>query len=230
MREHTPSLACHFQIPNIGALAILGGTVWLVLLLALPETLRARVGNGRIYTETKWSAFFPPRFASPLAPESERGPPPPKPTLKGYWALFRYPPIGIACVNTAILYSSYFCIAVQLPAALEDVYGWSSSEVGAGYVVVGVAMVVGSIAGGRFSDWRRKRAVQAVGESNVLPEARLNDQIWGLVTASAGLIMFGFFVEHKIHPSAPLVATFLGTSLILGLPPTLGERLSLIII
>ena len=50
-------------------------------------------------------------------------------------------------MNTAILYSSYFCIAIQLPSALGDVYHWSSSEVGAGYVVVGVAMVIGSICG-----------------------------------------------------------------------------------
>lgn len=89
-------------------------------------------------------------------------------------------------------------------------YHWSSSEVGAGFVVVGLAMVIGSILGGQFSDWRRKRAVQALGETNVHPEARLNDQIWGLLIASAGLIMFGFFVEYALHPAATLISTFLG--------------------
>ncbi|KAJ5988142.1 MFS transporter [Penicillium waksmanii] len=163
-----------------------------------------------VYTPTRAGfSFLPPKFSSPIVSESERGPPPPKPTLKGYWKLFQYPPIGITCMNTAILYSSYFCIAIQLPSALGDVYHWSSSEVGAGYVVVGVAMVIGSISGGHFSDWRRKRSVQALGESNVHPEARLNDQIWGLLLASAGLIMFGFFVEHALHPAATLISTFL---------------------
>ncbi|CAG7956039.1 unnamed protein product [Penicillium salamii] len=189
-------------------LAISGTVLWVGLVFALPETLRARVGNGSIYVEKSW-LILPPTFSSVIVPESERGPPPPKPTLKGYWKLFRYPPIGITCVNTAILYSSYFCIAIQLPPALGDVYHWSSSKVGAGYVVVGLAMVIGSILGGRFSDWRRKRAVQAHGETNVHPEARLNDQIWGLFIASAGLIMFGFFVEYALHPAATLISTFL---------------------
>lgn len=198
---------------NTGLLAILGGTLWVVILFALPETLRARVGNGRMYSD-KWWIMFPPAFCSTLAPESERGPPPPKPTLKGYWRLFCYPPIGIACLNTAMVYSSYFCIAIQLPAALEGVYGWTSSEVGAAYVVVGVAMVFGSTAGGRFSDWNRKGRISDVGHADVYPETRLDDQVWGLLVASAGLIMFGFFVEHKLNPSAPLIATFLGKNLL----------------
>ncbi|CAG8904112.1 unnamed protein product [Penicillium egyptiacum] len=192
----------------LGERTISGTALWLVLVFAVPETLRARVGNGSIYVEKGW-LIFPPRFSSETVSESERGPPPPKPTLKGYWRLFRYPPIGITCVNTAILYSSYFCIAIQLPSALSNVYHWSSSEVGAGFVVVGLAMVIGSILGGQFSDWRRKRAVQALGEANVHPEARLNDQIWGLLIASAGLIMFGFFVEYALHPAATLISTFL---------------------
>ncbi|KAL9625215.1 MAG: hypothetical protein Q9160_000617 [Pyrenula sp. 1 TL-2023] len=191
-----------------GFLAVSGFALWLLILLSLPETLRARVGNGRIDTDSR-KIFLPPRLFSDLAPESERGPPPPKPTLLGYYRLFTYPPIGIVSFNTAILYSAYFCIAVQLPSALEDVYGWSSSEVGAGYLAVGIAMIAGSMTGGRFSDWRRKVAVKARGEENITPENRLIDQIWGVFPCVAGTIMFGWFVDKKIHPAAVIVATFL---------------------
>lgn len=183
--------------------------LWVVIVFSLPETLRARVGNGDIYTDKSWVAF-PPKLSSILVSEKERGPPPRKPTLKGYWKLFRYPPIGITCVNTAILYSSYFCIAIQLPTALGTLYHWPSSVLGAGYIVVGVAMVIGSVSGGHFSDWRYKRLTETLGESNFHPEARLNDQIWGLILASTGLIMFGFFVEYMLHPAATLISTFLG--------------------
>ncbi|OJJ46529.1 hypothetical protein ASPZODRAFT_1969572 [Penicilliopsis zonata CBS 506.65] len=191
-----------------GFLAIAASVLWVVLLFGLPETLRARVGNGRVY-EDQGFILSPPRLSSVLVPESERGPAPPKPSLKGYWRLFSYPPIGIVSMNTAVLYSSYFCIAIQLPIALENVYHWSTAEVGAGYVVVGTAMVIGSIAGGRFSDWRRAQAVKALGEDKVHPEARLNDQVWGLLLASSGLLMFGYFVDYAIHPAATLIATFL---------------------
>lgn len=199
-------------IPDVFKLtfiAIAGAALWLLIVFALPETLRARVGNGSIYADNRW-IIFPPKFSSTMISESERGPPPPKPTLKGYWGLFRYPPIAITCINTAILYSSYFCIAIQLPTALGNVYHWSSSAIGAGYIVVGIAMVVGSISGGHFSDWRHEYFTKVFGENEVHAETRLNDQIWGLLLASAGLTMFGYFVEYALHPATILISTFLG--------------------
>ncbi|KAA8641751.1 Dityrosine transporter 1 [Aspergillus tanneri] len=178
-------------------LAILAAALWLVMLLFLPETLRARVGNGQLYSTKGW-ILWPPSPFSPLIPEFERGSPPARPTLKGYWRLFTYLPIAIVSVNTAVLYSSYFGIAVQLPTALEDIYHWNSTQVGGGYVAVSVAMVVGSIAGGRWSDWRRARMVKILGQDNVDPEARLRDQIWGIFPCVGGLVMFGCWIRHVL--------------------------------
>ena len=176
----------------------------------LPETLRYRVGNGAMY-HGNWFVL-PVRLASPEAPESERGPKPPKPTLLGYWRMFCYPPIGIVSFNTAILYSTYFAIAVQLPHALESVYRWNTTQVGAGYLAVGIAMVVGSLIGGRFNDWRVSKFAKASDSGTVDPERRLMDQIWGVFVCASGTLMFGWFVERRIHPAAVLVATFLSTS------------------
>ncbi|WYZ38794.1 hypothetical protein EsH8_III_000708 [Colletotrichum jinshuiense] len=191
-----------------GFLAIAGFALWLVIILMLPETLRARVGNGKLYAQSGL-IFFPPKLSSPLVPESERGPPPPKPTLIGYWRLFSYPPIGIVTFNTAMLYSTYFAIAVQLPTELADRYNWSSAGVGAGFLAVGIAMIIGSMIGGRFSDWRRARAVKASPDGDVDPENRLADQIWGVIVCAAGCAMYGWFVHISLHPAAVLVATFL---------------------
>ncbi|KAH6603633.1 hypothetical protein Trco_008408 [Trichoderma cornu-damae] len=191
-----------------GFLAISGFALWLAIIFLLPETLRYRVGNGQLYHGRGWF-LFPPRLVSQLVEESQRGPKPPRATLLGYWRLFVYPPIGIVSFNTAILYSTYFAIAVQLPSALETVYHWSTAEVGGGYVAIGVAMVVGSLTGGRLNDWRRARFVKASPDGSVDPENRLVDQIWGVVVCAAGTVMFGWFVDKAIHPAAVLVATFL---------------------
>lgn len=195
---------------NLLLAAISGFVLWLVIIFLLPETLRYRVGNGGIHGKGSW-LLFPPTLSSPLAPEPERGPKPPKPSLMGYWKLFSYPPIGIISVNTAILYLTYFAIAVQLPYALEDVYHWSTTAVGAGYLAVGIALVIGSVIGGRANDWRRARLVRARDDEKVEPETRLVDQIWGVILCAAGTIMYGWFVDRAIHPAAVLVATFLST-------------------
>ncbi|KAK1730231.1 major facilitator superfamily transporter [Colletotrichum acutatum] len=191
-----------------GFLAIAGFVLWIIIILMLPETLRARVGSGKLYSQSSF-ILLPPKLSSPLAPESERGPPPPKPTLLMYWRLFSYPPIGIVSFNTAMLYSTYFAIAVQLPTELADRYNWSSAGVGAGFIAVGVAMIAGSLVGGRFSDWRRARAVKASPDNTVDPENRLADQIWGVIVCAGGCAMYGWFVDISLHPAAVLVATFL---------------------
>ncbi|KAG6004649.1 hypothetical protein E4U21_000873 [Claviceps maximensis] len=191
-----------------GFLAIFCFVLWLVIIFMLPETLRYRVGNGKVIQESGWF-LLPPKLTSELVPEPDRGPRPPKPTLKGYWKLFSYAPIGIVSVNTAILYSTYFAMLVALPHALEDVYHWSTTEIGLGYLAVGAALMIGSLVGGRVSDWRRSRRAAAAPNGHVEPESRLFDQIWGVLLCVAGTIMFGWFIFYSLHVSAVIIATFL---------------------
>lgn len=102
----------------------------------LQETMRSRVGNGSIYAGR--SIFlFPPRLFGDEVSEEERAPAQPKPSLIVFWGLFSYPQIRIISFNAAILYSTYFCIAVHLPIALEQTYHWSKLAIGFGYLAVG---------------------------------------------------------------------------------------------
>ncbi|KAL8297716.1 hypothetical protein RB597_007205 [Gaeumannomyces tritici] len=192
---------------TFGFLSIAVGIVLLVVIFALPETLRFRVGDGSLYAG-KGVLLLPPRLASPLAPEAERGPRPPKPSLKLFWRLFCYPPIPIAALYTALLFATYFSMAVDLPDVLTARYGWSVTAVGAGYVANGVSITLGSLSAGRFSDWRRARTATRLSDGQVPPESRLVDQFWGALLCSAGAIMYGWCVERTVHPAAMLVATF----------------------
>jgi hypothetical protein len=185
--------------------------MWLIVIFMLPETLRYRVGNGQSHAGKSW-LLLPPRLTSDVVPESQRGPKPPKPTLSSYWRLFTYAPIGIVSTNTAILYSTYFSMMVALPHVLEDVYSWSTTTIGAGYVAVGVGLLIGSLVGGRVSDWRRARMVAAASDAKIEPESRLVDQIWGVLMCVAGTAMFGWFVHGSLHVASILMATFLGKS------------------
>ena len=70
-------------------------------------------------------------------------------------------------------------------------------------------MIVGSLLGGRFSDWQRAQIVKASPDGTVHPERRLADQIWGVILCAAGNLMYGWFCQYRIHPAAVLIATFL---------------------
>lgn len=219
-------------------IACLASTVWVSMIFFLPETLRARVGDGELYSAFHKVFVWPPKAFSPLAAKENRGPYPPKPSLKMYWKLLSYLPICIVSLNTALLYSTYFCISVVLPTALKEEYSWNTTAIGFGFLAIGIAMVVGSLAGGRFSDFRRRRRVIRLIESlqssdsnlgdeekarkklsvvslspneeaHISPETRLEDQIWGVLVCAIGCVMFGWLVHFRVHPAVVLVATFL---------------------
>ena len=200
-------------------LAILASALTLVILFLLPETLRCRVGNGSIYASSSL-LIFPPYLYSPEAPKDACSPPPRKPSLKGYWKLFRHPPIALVSINAAFLFSSYFFLAVCLASDLPATYGWSATATGGAYAAVGIAVVLGSLSGGRFSDYRRERIrvhllrKAAVVSHQILPivrpEVRLVDQIWGVIICAAGCAMYGWFIEKGIHPAATVVSMFMG--------------------
>ncbi|GJC82015.1 multidrug transporter DTR1 [Colletotrichum liriopes] len=126
-----------------------------------------------------------------------KGPSPSQADSARILAPVQLPPIGIVTFNTAMLYSTYFAIAVQLPTELADRYNWSTAGIGAGFLAVGIAMIVGSMLGGASPD------------NQVDPENRLADQIWGVIVCAGGCAMYGWFVDASLHPAAVLVATFL---------------------
>jgi hypothetical protein len=109
-----------------------------------------------------------------------------------------------------MLYSTYFCIAIQLPTTLTKVYYWSIPAVGAAYLAIGIAMIAGSIIGGHANDWRRAKLLKLSTDNKVEPETRLVDQIWGVLVCVGGTLLYGWFADRAIHPTGLLVATFLG--------------------
>lgn len=70
-------------------------------------------------------------------------------------------------------------------------------------------MIVGSLLGGRYSDWKRAKAIALSPTGTVHSEGRLADQIWGVLLCSAGSLLYGWFCQYRIHPAAVLISTFL---------------------
>ncbi len=116
-------------------LAITCSAVYVVLVFCLPETLRSIVGNGAIYTSSGW--ITRPRWRQPCVVDPAKFPKPPPPTLLGLIKLLQYPPIVVVSLNSAILFAAYYAMAVTFPRFLEEIYGFTTTEVGVAYLAPG---------------------------------------------------------------------------------------------
>ncbi|ERF73022.1 hypothetical protein EPUS_07116 [Endocarpon pusillum Z07020] len=120
---------------TFGFLAITCSAVYVVLVFCLPETVRSLVGNGTLYKDSSW--IVRPKWRQSPVVDPAKFPRPPPPTLLGLLKLLRYPPIVIVSLNSAILFAAYYAMNVTYPTFLEDIYGFSTTEVGVAYLAPG---------------------------------------------------------------------------------------------
>jgi hypothetical protein len=61
----------------------------------------------------------------------------PRPNLKSFYRLLRYPPNLIVMISGAFLFAAFYSILITFPRALGDSYGFSEAEVGYAYLASG---------------------------------------------------------------------------------------------
>lgn len=193
---------------TFGFLAITCSAVYIVLVFCLPETLRSIVGNGAFYKDSGW--IIRPKWRQSPVVDPAKFPRAPPPTLLGLLKLLRYPPVVVVSLNNAILFAAYYAMNVTYATFLEDIYGFSTTEVGVAYLAPGLCLVAGSIISGRVSDFHRSRFMKnSPDQTPPHPEHRLHLQIPGILTSAAGVLMYGWFVHHRIHVASVIISTSL---------------------
>ncbi|KAK8212251.1 major facilitator superfamily domain-containing protein [Phyllosticta capitalensis] len=181
---------------SFGFLAIGTFVVYILIVVCLPETLRGLVGNGEasVTKSGRWS--IPPFFQRPTVDPSVKRPQ--KPSLKLSFTLLCYVPNLIITASGAIQFAALYCILVSFTRMWKTLYGYTEAEAGYAYLCPGY---------GKVSDWWRARAMKASPTGKVPPESRIILQTFGYALAAAGMLMFGWFCEHKVHPAAVMVAS-----------------------
>ncbi|KAF2812437.1 dityrosine transporter A [Mytilinidion resinicola] len=187
-----------------GFLAILGAAIWVWMLFCLPETLRAKVGNSAIHADKPWVAFPNFHARAPIKPGTIIMK---RPSAMNVFKLLKYPPIVLVSVNVAILFGSYYCVAVTLPTRLRYEYHFSETAIGVAYIPIGVSMIAGSLLSGRYSDWDHTRAQRASPDGKVAPENRIKSQLFGVVLFPVGIELYGWSCYFAFHPAVVLTAT-----------------------
>lgn len=193
-----------------GFTSIMSGTGLLLVVAILPETLRCIVGN----RDPKWTAkdkqLSGPRieFCKDLGIQRPRDngiqfeklyPRPAKPTLKMYWKMLKFPPLLIASMSSAMLFTNYYAFSVTFSHFLQSSYNFSMLSVGIAYVCPGIAMLLGSQIGGHLSDHLRQKWLRKHEKQTFPLEYRLLLQVWGILINTIGCIGYGWSIQRHYH-------------------------------
>ncbi|KAJ1968104.1 hypothetical protein IWQ62_001449 [Dispira parvispora] len=122
-------------------LAIVGGLILALLTFCLPETHRRLVA-----TKYKANMVDLPEVSSKLMVN---------PLLPLYYLKYLY--IVIPMLNITVVYGGMYAMATAVPGDFARVYSLSTSDIGLTYIAGGIGNIIGSIAGGNFSDFMMRR-------------------------------------------------------------------------
>jgi multidrug resistance protein len=117
------------------------------------------------------------------------------------------PIITVICLYTAIAYGILYMLFTTFSFVFGEQYGFSPGAVGLTYIPLGVGMMLSLVIMGSLSD-RGIKKKQAAGKT-IVPEDRipLHLIIPGAVCLPAGLFLYGWTVQYKIHWIVPLIGT-----------------------
>ncbi|KAF2140823.1 uncharacterized protein K452DRAFT_351588 [Aplosporella prunicola CBS 121167] len=206
-------------------LAIYAGAFLLFLVVFLPETLRALVGNGSVpcgdiirkYPLALYQHRYQ-RRSSSMPPQQFSDLPPKKPIniLASLQVLVDKRVVPI------IAFLSFYYMAWQvsitvLSSLMKTTYGLDDTKIGLTFIANGVGAMVGTISTGKILDYdyraiQRKCAAAAAttGREVAIPldTARLRTVwVWSAMQV-ASLLVFGWSLDRRVHLAVPIIATF----------------------
>ncbi|KAI7889524.1 major facilitator superfamily domain-containing protein, partial [Mucor mucedo] len=175
-------------------LAIMGGVVFLLMLVCLPETSAKILRKREKYKEKGY-----------LDEDDD----PQESILKSMARPFQFitkPVVILATTPYSMAYGFMYFVISSLPHQLALHYGFSSYQIGLAFLANGVGNALGALASGKMSD----RALgKVVNPENRVPELRLRPMWIGILLLPAGQLIYGWCTQLNIHVMASLSGLFL---------------------
>ncbi|CAJ2499748.1 Uu.00g026010.m01.CDS01 [Anthostomella pinea] len=130
--------------------------------------------------------------------------------------IFKSPIVAIMSLYTAVTYGYLYVMFTTMTEVFEETYGFNTSTVGLSFLGLGVGSLIGIGLYSSTSDKyiRRKaaeadRAAEASGsaKTGMKPEYRLPMLPLGAALIPAGLFIYGWTADYKVHWIAPIIGT-----------------------
>lgn len=114
----------------------------------------------------------------------------------------------MATLVSGLLFASQYAIAYTVAISFAaPPYNYTSLQVGLVLLSYGAGNIVGSIAGGRFSDVVLRRLKEANG-GQAEPEMRIRSTKIAIWFVPTSLIVYAWTVEKQVNVAVPVIALF----------------------
>ncbi|KAJ7615350.1 MFS general substrate transporter [Roridomyces roridus] len=192
-------------------LCIFSTVCMIVMILFLPETLRAIVGNGTIRAPRIYLPVIPiigrsawKSTSSPAKPTTAR-------KFQNPFRILLHLDIALLLLICAVVYAVFYGVTASISTIFHAAYPHlNETELGLCFLSVGSGMVVGSVLTGRVLDWEYRRMKkrhdgEEDDESFPIEMARLRLMPALILTFCASCIAYGWCIDRKTSLAAPLI-------------------------
>ncbi|THU98469.1 MFS general substrate transporter [Dendrothele bispora CBS 962.96] len=223
-------------------LVIAAGIACIVILLILPETLRAIVGNGSI---------MPPPLLRPIIPivagykkqripegDIEKTKTAPR-KFRNPLVLLSSPDIPLLLFFNGIVSAVFYAVTATISSLFVQTYPFlTEAEVGLCFLCIGGGSAVGSVISGRLLNWEYKRISKIYNSSQInekdgkmmdvmkgrndpdfpIESARLRSTPYVTIFFIGSIIGYGWCIQSAVHIAAPLILQFVSgvTAMLIG--------------
>ncbi|KAH3679791.1 hypothetical protein WICPIJ_008525 [Wickerhamomyces pijperi] len=208
-------------------LAIAGFVALTLITVFLPETQRAKVGNGSILPKSKIFStspifsigFFKKRWHIDQPDMDTLSEAPAKVDFTAGFKILLVPDLAIMLLNQGLQFSLFTITLTTLTTQLSKTYHYPIIKIGLCYLPPGFGGLLGAITSGKLNDWNYRRQMtkfQAGKENGTIPQdkkfdiirARLQLGIPANIICDLFGIMFGWCIYYEKHIATINVSSF----------------------
>ncbi len=118
------------------------------------------------------------------------------------------PVVLVISIYVALVFGLLYLLFASFSPLFEDTYGFSAGISGLSYLGIGIGELVGLVVFGALSDKILQKRMAADQTAKPKPEYRLIMMIWFSPIIAAGLFIFGWTAQYRIHWIVPIIGTF----------------------
>lgn len=130
--------------------------------------------------------------------------------LSAVGIVLKQPNLSLAILSSGIVFGAQYAIAYTAALTFAAApYNYNSLEVGAVILAFGLGNIVGSVAGGRYSDMTLA-AERRKNNGVLVPEARIRATLIAMPLLPLAYMAYAWTVEYKVAVYWPCIVLFLG--------------------